>query len=315
MPVVHAFTHPCARILAFPTSRSCTSGGERFGVRCVGPTHPIVSVLDNADGTYTVSARYGLSGVYQMAVSLVDGGRSGSGPGSGLGLGLGMDRRLTRVLFHPNPISEPYHRRRPISDSPLTIYVGLQLAEQYLLRWIGDGPRSLPALASQGSKGEQAGGSTHLLAVANLGTWRHDAQVCRGRSRPLHAHAQPLEAAICGPRHPPTCYPPARHPPACHHPTQALLAHCLRTWKLFIGRRILEKMVAGAVPPGSPRAVALRQGRPPNGNGTNNRQQAQGQPQGGAPAVRLVASTHLATSKFAPGRASTAGGAWWRGVA
>lgn len=157
---------------------ACVRGGERLCVRAAGPTHPLVSILDADDGAYEVTTRYGLSGVYQLAVALW----------------------------------LPGERRAPVAGSPFTVHVGLQLAEAYLVRWLADMPRSLPALAVDATGGRAwSGGSSSVLAVARLGTWRHDAQ--------------------------------------------ALAAQALRGWKLFVGRAILERMVKGVVPVGSPRAV------------------------------------------------------------
>ena len=156
----------------------CTSGGERIHVRFAGPTHPICNVLDLGDGTYRVNARYGLSGVYQLTVAIVQG-----------------------------------EKRSPVPGSPFAVYAGLRLAEQYLVRWLGNAPRSLSALAADSTGGRLwAGGSTHSLQVARLGSlWQHDCE--------------------------------------------ALLAHSLRAWKLFVARRILDRFVAGDVPTGSPRVV------------------------------------------------------------
>lgn len=163
----------------------CTHGGEKVVVRASGPSHPLVSVVDVDGGAYEVSCRYALSGVYHMSVCLVQPARGAHG-----------------------------ERRSPVMGSPIDVYVGLQLAEQYLVRWCADVPRSLPALAADptGSAAISAGSS--MLAVARLGTWRHDAE--------------------------------------------ALLAHALRAWKLFVGRSILERMVAGSVPVGSPREVTRK---------------------------------------------------------
>lgn len=160
-------------------SNPCLRGGEKLSVRSNGPSHPITTVRDLEDGAYEVSCRYGLSGVYQLSVCVVDG-----------------------------------ERRAPVIGSPFTVYAGLQLAEQYLMRWCVDTPRSLPALAADATGGKAWAGGSSNLAVARFGVWRYD--------------------------------------------REALLAQSLRAWKLFVGRTILERMVAGIVPPGSPRLIASR---------------------------------------------------------
>ena len=160
-------------------SNPCLCGGEKISVRSNGPSHPIITVRDLEGGAYEVSCRYGLSGVYQLSVCVVDG-----------------------------------DRRSPVIGSPFTVYAGLQLAEQYLMRWCADVPRSLPALAADVTGGKAWAGGSSSLAVARFGVWRYD--------------------------------------------REALLAHSLRAWKLFVGKTILERMVAGTVPPGSPRLIAPR---------------------------------------------------------
>jgi len=186
----------------------CVAGGERVVVKAAGPTHPILSVLDLSDGTYQVCARYSLSGIYLLTV------------------GLGA-RAEERVL---------------VPGSPLTVYVGLQLAEQYLERWLDEAPRVKSSLAAEvaarvgagGAGGGSGGGSGGggLLALTRLGQWRHD--------------------------------------------REALLAHTLRAWKHFVGRRLLDRMVAGSVPAGSPRVVTHK-GAPVLAPGPPSQQQQQQQ--------------------------------------
>jgi hypothetical protein len=116
-----------------------------------------------------------------------------------------------------------------VCGSPFTVYAGLQLAEQYLVRWCADMPRSLPALAADPTGGAAWAGGSSLLAVARLGTWRHD--------------------------------------------PEALAAQAMRAWKLFVGRQLLERIVAGAIPPGSPRAITRKGvplGGPPPPPGTSS---------------------------------------------
>ena len=184
----------------------CVAGGERVVVKAAGPTHPILSVLDLSDGSYQVCARYSLSGIYLLTV------------------GLGA-RAEERVL---------------VPGSPLTVYVGLQLAEQYLERWLGEAPRVTSSLAAEaaaraGAGGAGGGGSggVGLLALTRLGQWRHD--------------------------------------------REALLAHTLRAWKHFVGRRLLDRMVAGSVPAGSPRVVTHK-GAPVLAPSQQQQQQQQQQP-------------------------------------
>ena len=159
-------------------------GGERIAVRSSGPTHPIVSFTDLHDGTYRVSARYGLSGVYHLDVSLARG-----------------------------------DARHPIATPHLTVYAGRALADEYLQTWCSEVPRTPPAMLASPSVGAGAipggvsGGGT-LLSLASLGAWRHD--------------------------------------PA------AILAHSLRAWKLFVGRAILGRLVAGHPPHGSPRVFTTK---------------------------------------------------------
>lgn len=137
------------RVMTFDRWRNkCTGGGEKLAVRSSGPTHPILSYHDGHDGTYRVSAKYGLSGVYSLNVCLARG-----------------DARL------------------PIATPDLTVYAGLALAEQYLERWCSEVPRSPPALLAScmgpsvagapGVGGISGGGTT--LSLASLGAWRHDA--------------------------------------------------------------------------------------------------------------------------------------------
>ena len=162
----------------------CVGGGERIVARAAGPTPPIVSVLDLCDGSYQVCCRYSLSGVYQLTVGL------GSRP----------------------------EERVPLPGSPFTVYAGLQLAEQYLLRWLDDeAPQAKSARSALAADRWAAAADGSTLAVGRLGAWRHD--------------------------------------------RDALLAHSMRAWKHFVGRRLLDRMVAGAVPPGSPR-VATYKGAP-----------------------------------------------------
>ena len=157
----------------------CDKGGDKVMVKSSGPSSPITSVQDLNDGTYQVSCRYGLSGVYQLLVTI------GEGPA-----------------------------RRPVLGSPFTVYVGPQLDEKYLKRWCADVPRSLAALAADATGGRAWKGGSSLLAVARIGVWRHD--------------------------------------------REALLAQVVRAWKLAVGHSILQRMVAGSVPSGSPREITYR---------------------------------------------------------
>ena len=159
----------------------CIKGGEKVHVRCSsGPSHPLVNIKDREDGEYLVTTRYGLSGVYQVSVCLWQ-----------------EDKRV------------------PVAGSPFTVYAGLQLAEQYLVRWLPEMPRTLPALAADpASLAGDVSDVHNRLAIARLGTWRHDAE--------------------------------------------ALAAQALRAWKLFVGRSLLERMVAGTVPAGSPREITRK---------------------------------------------------------
>ena len=175
----------------------CTRGGEKVFVRAAGPSHPIVNVTEVDGGAYEVTCRYALSGVFQLSVALVEPPKDGRG-----------------------------EKRRAVMGSPFSVHVGLQLAEQYLVRWCADVPRALPALAADVKGGPAWAGGSSMLAVARLGSWRHDAE--------------------------------------------ALLAHAMRGWKLFVGRAILDRMVAGNVPAGSPRQVT-RKGALIRGSGGRGR--------------------------------------------
>ena len=213
-PSLATFTVHCADLWR----NRCARGGERISVRSSGPSHPIVSVMDADDGAYEVSARYGLSGVYTLDVCIARG-----------------------------------ERRLPVAGSPFTVYAGLQLAEQYLIRWCADAPRSLPALAAQPTVSRPWAQGGSLLAVARLGTWRHD--------------------------------------------REALLAHTMRAWKLCVGRRLLERMAAGAIPAGSPRE-ATRRGTPLRKHGppasTSSLARRHGTLHGryaGAPGMRMAGGT------------------------
>lgn len=53
----------------------CTDGSAKIVVQASGPAQPIISVLDLFDGTHQVAARYGLSGTYQLSVSVRTGGQ------------------------------------------------------------------------------------------------------------------------------------------------------------------------------------------------------------------------------------------------
>jgi hypothetical protein len=174
----------------------------------------MVTVSDLADGAYRIEARYGLAGVYSLDVALLahphphphprsaggrkgGGGKGGGGKGGGKGGGGGQGGGA--------------QGRLPVVGSPFTVYAGMQLAEPHLARWLADVPRSLPALAADATGGRPWAGGSSLLAVASLGTWRHD--------------------------------------------REAILAQVFRAWKLSVGRAILERLVAGTVPRGSPRLI------------------------------------------------------------
>ena len=140
----------------------------------------MVSVIDLNDGTYEVNAKYGLSGVYQLGVYLSLG-----------------DRRT--------------ERRAAVLGSPFTVYVGGQLTEKHLLRWLDGVPRTVPAasLAADAVSGKRRAGG--ISALIPFGVWQHD--------------------------------------------REALLAHSVRAWRLFVARQILSRFVQGTVPLGSPRVV------------------------------------------------------------
>ena len=199
----------------------CVRGGEKVTVRSTGPSHPLVSVEDLADGSYRVTTRYALSGEYRLSVCLAQ---------------------------------QPGGRRVQVAGSPFTVYAGLQLDEQhYLVRWLSeDVPRAVPALPASdattrsGRPWQQRSCAGHGAgAVGGSGAgrpWRGSGSSSRGvgGGRAEGGCARSLAVASLG---------------TWHQDREAVLAHAMRAWKLAVGRAILERMVAGTIPDGSPRMV------------------------------------------------------------
>ena len=79
----------------------CTSGGTRVCVKASGPTHPIISVLDLFDGSHQVKIRYGLSGSYQLTVTVGSAAEQPL-PVAGSPLTVRVTPPNTRPLHHSN---------------------------------------------------------------------------------------------------------------------------------------------------------------------------------------------------------------------
>ena len=63
--------------------------------------------------------------------------------------------------------------RVPVAGSPLTVYVGLQLAGQYLQRWLDCGPGATEGAHAADGRG-RSGTADGRLAITHAGDWRHD---------------------------------------------------------------------------------------------------------------------------------------------